>query len=41
MAVTQQILWTFSIRPKLVLKELITVEVIQHMGAAKGDVREL
>ena len=36
MAITYPILWTYTLRPKLVLKELFVVEAARHMGAGKA-----
>ena len=36
MAVTYPILWTYTLRLKLVLKELFVVEAARHMGAGKA-----
>ena len=36
MAVTYPILWTYTLRPKLVLKELYVVEAARNMGTGKA-----
>lgn len=36
MAVTYPILWTYTLRPKLVLKELYVTEAARHMGTGKA-----
>ncbi|MCY3773285.1 MAG: GNAT family N-acetyltransferase [Gemmatimonadetes bacterium] len=36
MAVTYPIHWTYTLRPKLVLKELFVVEAARNMGAGKA-----
>ena len=36
MAVTYPIQWTYTLRPKLVLKELFVVEAARNMGAGKA-----
>ena len=36
MAVTYPILWTYTLRPKLVLKELYVVEATRNMGTGKA-----